>query len=321
VEQIQDEQRRLAFARAGLSGIADGPRIDAALDQLVQRRRVVDHTCAAALSSPAVLGRLAPFSREAVMSSSPIALWRMVSNLSATEIHALLASDPQLAGRLARARPDRVHQWWASLGDADGTCGGLSARQQLLLATVPGLLGNLGGIPYRVRDAANRAVLTREIADAPASFARAKEARARAWGALPWAATGASRGTGFSGAEHDYQSAVDHLTALRSIQSALGPDTQSVKQLVTLALFDNALPLASISIGDLDTADNVTYLVPGMGTDARGMDGWARAAGNLYIAQGDAAKGALHPAVVARSSWSKTSPDSRAQPRRPASPT
>jgi pimeloyl-ACP methyl ester carboxylesterase len=29
------------------------------------------------------------------------------------------------------------------------------------------------------------------------------------------------------------------------------------------------------------------------------MDGWARAAGNLYIAQGDAAKGALHPAVVA----------------------
>lgn len=55
------------------------------------------------------------------MSSSPIALWRMVSNLSATEIHALLASDPQLAGRLARARPDRVHQWWASLGDADGT--------------------------------------------------------------------------------------------------------------------------------------------------------------------------------------------------------
>ena len=40
-------------------------------------------------------------------------------------------------------------------------------------------------------------------------------------------------------------------------------------------------PLAAVSIGDLDTATNVTYAVPGMDATTASMTGWARSSQNL----------------------------------------
>jgi len=59
-------------------------------------------------------------------------------------------------------------------------------------------------------------------------------------------------------------------------------------------------PLAAISVGNLDTARNVTFLVPGMGTTvANSMTATVKAAGNLRDAQDKLTGGGADSAVVA----------------------
>ncbi|MFB3979513.1 alpha/beta hydrolase [Microbacterium proteolyticum] len=91
--------------------------------------------------------------------------------------------------------------------------------------------------------------------------------------------------------------ALAQLHALRNIKAALGvPATKAPVTLVSLT--SDSPPLAAVAIGDLDTADNATYLVPGMGTPTAGMHAWTTSALNLHLSQTDAQPGASH-AVVA----------------------
>jgi len=65
-----------------------------------------------------------------------------------------------------------------------------------------------------------------------------------------------------------------------------------------MSLTADSPPLAAVSIGNLDTADDITYAVPGMGTTTEGMGDWVRTAQNIATLQDQVDSGRQH-AVVA----------------------
>jgi Na+-transporting methylmalonyl-CoA/oxaloacetate decarboxylase gamma subunit len=147
---------------------------------------------------------------------------------STTEVRAVAAaSAPALAA--VSPEPARVARWWSSL---------TPAARGVLVTAAPGIVGNLEGVPYAVRDAANRAVLRDRIA--------AVERRL---------ASGAGRGEGVLLATR--------LRTFEQVAAALhrtpgGPP----RSLITLDAESG--DRAAVAIGDLDTADYVDFLVPGM---------------------------------------------------------
>ncbi|MBT1597054.1 alpha/beta hydrolase [Curtobacterium flaccumfaciens] len=109
-----------------------------------------------------------------------------------------------------------VAQWWSHL-PAD--------EQDRLLVHAPALVGNLEGVPYVVRDQANRATLHSGLADAHVGAARA--------------------------------------AMLGQVRDSLVHEPGDPRRfLVTLDTRGSGR--AAISIGDLDTAADVTVVVPGM---------------------------------------------------------
>lgn len=135
------------------------------------------------------------------------------------------------AGDLRRAADDRrvvataqddppaaavVAQWWAGL-DAD--------EQDTLLAHAPSIVGNLEGVPYAVRDRANRSTLASGLAD------------------------------------HDTSAA--HTAMLGQVRDSLRREPGDPQRFL-VTLDTRAAGRAAISIGDLDTAADVTVIVPGM---------------------------------------------------------
>jgi hypothetical protein len=135
------------------------------------------------------------------------------------------------AGALRRAADDRrvvataqddppaaavVAQWWAGLG-AD--------EQDTLLAHAPSIVGNLEGVPYAVRDRANRSTLASGLAD------------------------------------HDTTPA--HAAMLGQVRDSLRREPGDPQRFL-VTLDTRAAGRAAISIGDLDTAADVTVIVPGM---------------------------------------------------------
>lgn len=126
-------------------------------------------------------------------------------------------------------RPVDVASWWARLAPA---------TRSTLVAGAPGVLGNLEGLPYPVRDAANRAVLAGRI-----------EADERTLAGTP------GRGQGLLVAAE--------LKTLRQIARALeGPAGGPRRSLLTLD--PTSVGRAAIAIGDVSTASYVGFLVPGM---------------------------------------------------------
>lgn len=109
-----------------------------------------------------------------------------------------------------------VAQWWSHL-PAD--------EQDRLLAHAPALVGNLEGVPYAVRDRANRATLTSGLADADLGAARA--------------------------------------AMLGQVRDSLVQQPGDPRRFL-VALDTRGSGRAAISIGDLDTAADVTVVVPGM---------------------------------------------------------
>ncbi|PPF28273.1 alpha/beta hydrolase, partial [Rathayibacter tritici] len=182
-----------------------------------------------------------------------------LSTLSAEDLAALLASSPDLAARLRRVAPALVNEWWRSLDPTDGAR--FSAQQEALVAGLPGVIGNLEGVPYGARATANESTLTTRIA------------------ALEGEAAGL-RKEGNDEAAERLTAVESQLAALRSIRASLtrrfGQDPRFL-----ISLTDDEPPLAAVSIGDLDTATNVTYAVPGMGQTTEGMTEWTKASQNL----------------------------------------
>lgn len=166
-----------------------------------------------------------------------------------------------------------VADWWATVP---------AGQRHSLIRTLPRLLGNLEGMPYAVRDSANRAFLERSLRQLESEAAET---------------TGRS-------AQRDAEA---RLSMLREVEKALGPKSAAPAR--SLIAVDDTWPgRAVVALGDLDVADYVSYLVPGMFFTVEGqIVDWTEIALDIHrdkagIARGevlDASAAALSFATVA----------------------
>jgi pimeloyl-ACP methyl ester carboxylesterase len=159
-----------------------------------------------------------------------------------------------------------VAKRWAALGLTKADAPALRALPRSVLEQ----LGNLEGVAYWARDTANRSVLGLRIDQVQSQLATAQTGSA-------WSG---QYGTPFL---QQMASLEKELKALLNIEATLGKKGDGARSLVSLT--DDVPPLAAVSIGDLDTADNVTWAVPGMNTTTADMSSWTRAAQNIHDSQ------------------------------------
>lgn len=207
-------------------------------------------TSSAAATTPAIAA-VPDLSR--LTSTRGTQLLRGLGALPAAETARALAANPQLVERtLARPpAPRQVDRWWSSLD---------SATQLSLVSAAPRLVGNLDGVPYAMRDMANRSHLKSvvnalELTD-PMSLGASERLRQR-----------------------------EQLQMLYSVLDALGPATANPpRHLISLDV--DGQGKAAIVVGDLATADYVSYLVPGMFISVQqSMPEWVDTAARLHDEQ------------------------------------
>ncbi len=130
--------------------------------------------------------------------------------------------------------------WWAALDPAS---------KAALTAAVPGIIGNLNGIPYADRAKANKSTIDAVYNDPESSEATRK--------------------------------------TLDTIKKAMNaPDKNGIPRSVISFDLNNGRPLAALAIGDMDTAGNVTWNIPGMGTTVDdGLECWTMSAQDLFDGQ------------------------------------
>lgn len=235
-----------------------------------------------ALGGDAAGSASAPASVAAV---DPAALPRL-RGLTLLEQLALLPSDslaefvsgnPSVVSEFLAAQPSaaEVSEWWARTD---------VGTRSTFLDAAPTLVGNLEGVPFGLRDYANRHALeaASDLLDAST------------------ASTGSrSQLIESSGTSHMLEQIEDALV------SAPGQPPRYL-----LSLDTSGAGTASIVIGSIETADFVSYLVPGMFYTVDGqMVPWAAAAQSLYdtqtawIEQLSATDPSLTDATVATVAW------------------
>lgn len=193
-------------------------------------------------------------------------LLQQLSLASAPTLSEFFRTNPQAIEDMI-ARPPAAREvgvWWQGLD---------TARRDLLRSTAPRLVGNLDGIPVAVRDLANRDLLSQQIASLTATVEGAEVGRTAV------------------------DTARRQLTMLAAVDRALDGDSsvsrvaqpvgsRAVRTLLELDVSGQGR--AAIVIGDLRTADYVTFLVPGMFfTIENQMVDWADAASRLRDAELD----------------------------------
>jgi len=173
--------------------------------------------------------------------------------LSGSEMAAFVAGNRAAIHRLLLSPPraSSIATWWGSLP---------RAGQKTLASTASEVIGNLDGVPFAIRDRANRLTLSRSVSQLTTSISsgvgRAKLVEKR-----------------------------HHLDILTQVTKTLEREPGAVqRQLIT---FDPSGEVrAAVVVGDLATADYVSYLVPGMFFTVQGqMYDWTVIAGDLQTEQ------------------------------------
>ncbi|MDO7882456.1 alpha/beta hydrolase [Salinibacterium soli] len=178
-------------------------------------------------------------------------LLQELSLLSAADVATFLESNPAAVDSLLANPPAAraVGIWWSAMD--------LQHRRAVQEAS-PKLVGNLEGIPYVTRDVANRQFLTQTMTELNAVISSDDSGRTVV------------------------DSAKRQLTMLESISTALG-SSQSLPRRTLLSLDVEGQGKAAIVLGDLRTADYVSYLVPGMFFSIENqMSDWTDAAARLH---------------------------------------
>jgi hypothetical protein len=213
------------------------------------------------LVNPGAITHGIPVSTFEITSSGPnqvrtlsgIALVRGIASLSSAQIRKLIATDPQLVTKLLQSPPTArdVASLWTSLDDA---------TRSKLAAAAPRLVGSLDGFPADVRNTANRAWVSQSIT------ALEKQ--------LPSV-------NGRALAESDEH----ELHMLKMVESALKPSKGGPSRSL-LSADPAGEGKAVVVLGNLQTADYVTYLVPGMFYTVDGqLSAWTGDAADLYAQQ------------------------------------
>lgn len=184
---------------------------------------------------------------------SRIPLLRQLGQLPTSTLSSFVAQNPDVITNLLASPPaaSDVSAWWSGL-DSAATASLSSAAAQLV--------GNLDGIPTAVRDAANRAWLDDAVAEREKTLTEE-----------------ASLG--------DLMSATAEIHMLGEVTKALGTaDSVPARRLLTVDAEGDGR--AAVVLGDLATADYVTYLVPGMFFTIDGqINDWTDDAARIYDEQ------------------------------------
>ena len=192
-----------------------------------------------------------PLSTLAELNGTP--LLTQLGLVPARTLDAYLTAHPETVAGLLAAPPAAadVSVWWASL---------TPKAQGALRAASSELVGNLDGIPASARDEANQLWLGDSITSLE-SVVESNVARS---------------------VQSDSTKTIHMLT---EVKTALGT-ADSVPQRGLLTVDDEGSGRAAIVLGDLDTADFVTYLVPGMFFTVDGQIGdWTDDAARIYDEQ------------------------------------
>jgi Alpha/beta hydrolase len=179
-----------------------------------------------------------------------IPLLEQLSLLPSDTVSNFVSDNPTVVQDLL-ASPPAVHdvsRWWSGLTDP---------AQDALLQSAPEVVGNLNGVPFAVRDVANRNYLGDSIGEVKDRI---------------------SAGGGRSQLIDDRR----QLHMLHQIAKAL-VSTSGGAERHLLSVDTTGDGTASIVIGDLSTADYVSYLIPGMffTVDGQIVD-WANSAQYFY---------------------------------------
>ncbi|GAB3035850.1 hypothetical protein GCM10027052_12370 [Parafrigoribacterium mesophilum] len=181
------------------------------------------------------------------------ALLDQLSLIDADSLAAFVSTHPATLNQLLQnpIPAKQVTAWWNGLS---------TIGQETMLSSAPHVVGNLGGVPFEVRDAANRQYLRQSLVKLKHELA---------------ARPGRAASAGVRG----------HLHTLDEISKAVTvAPGQPHRTLV--ALDTGSPPRAAIVIGDVATADYVSYMVPGMFFTIDGQVGdWADTATDLYREQ------------------------------------
>jgi hypothetical protein len=187
-----------------------------------------------------------------VSSLTGISLLSALATLPSDKVASFVTSHPGVISRLLANQPaaTEVTSWWSSLGT--------SARDSLA-TSAPHLVGNLNGLPTRVRDVANLTWVNQSMAALKAS----------------------SRVVGGRALSLDTQYELHMLT---QVHAALAPKGGPPRSLLSIDTAGQGK--AAIVLGNLDTADYVTYMVPGMFFTVDGqVKAWTGDADDLYTQQ------------------------------------
>lgn len=162
--------------------------------------------------------------------------------------------------------PVAVAAWWRRLS---------TAERQALLAEFPALIGNLGGIAARDRDAANRAAVGAVIDDLTARTGQGEELSATERDRL-------ANATAVQDVLDDHRDELDPVTGEPlALLTQFQPDEHTGDGGVALFL------------GDPDRADDVSVYVPGTLSETGNLDGTVGNIGALYEAARDDSAGPL----------------------------
>jgi hypothetical protein len=179
----------------------------------------------------------------------PRALLGSMQALSSVQLAEFVSENPTVLRDLIAhpPKPTTVDSWWTALTPG--------ARASLEVGA-PALIGNLEGVPFAERDLANRAALAGSITQLQASVSTAGRGEA--------------------------ENARRQIAVLNKVEAALG--SSKSKPVRSLLTFDTTSGVrAAIALGDLQTADYVSILVPGMYMNVNDTIGpWTDTAAYMY---------------------------------------
>lgn len=174
-------------------------------------------------------------------------------NLTPGQLAALLADDAGVVQQLwdHPPAPDAVSGWWRSLD---------RASREKYITSVPGIVGNLAGIPYADRNTAN------------------------------WIS--------YTEAKNDPHLSPDERKVIEKMGTALAAPAKNIPVQIVAFNFFSQPPMLAVGYGDLDTCTPTTWCVGGMSFGAKdALEDWSKSSKNLWSAQ--KRLGVAAPGVVA----------------------
>ncbi|QSB22002.1 alpha/beta hydrolase [Curtobacterium sp. 24E2] len=285
-DATEADSRRLDRLQSDADDLAAAAkRLDAEWDALVERRAAADRAAAAGLSDSDVLG-VAPGYAGSLAAMSDADFLRAVAGMPP---EVLAAQGNGVADRIAAVPPEVVQAWWDGLGGR-ATAGEHSAAQDALITALPAVIGNLNGVPYWARDQANRLSAQRAYAQAEGAVKAAKDNLKAAIGRTAQLA-----------AQQKLNAAQAREKDLRNFVAGakrkLNLLHEVPRQMVSFS--PSHPPLGAFSVGDLDTADSVSYLVPGMGSSLKDTTQYMVAASTVIGLH----QGLVPPPTTAMVTW------------------